>query len=251
MTAQSRDLILEIRDLRRRFGGVRAVDGVDLDIGRGELRCIIGPNGAGKSTLFQLLLGRVRADSGSIAYAGRDITRLHPFQRARLGIAMKFQNLAVYQDLTVEHNLRVPLQHVCSERVLPEEIARLLHRLDLAGTERMPARSLPHGKKQWLAIGMALAMRPRLLLLDEPTAGMSPEETRATSEIVRSVHADGVTVLVIEHDMAFVRQLNAPVTVLHEGRVFAEGDFAAIENDPDVRRLYLGSGYAGVHDPAA
>lgn len=243
MTASTRDLILDIRDLRKRFGGVRAVDGVVMGIARGELRCIIGPNGAGKSTLFQLLLGRIRPDAGSIVYDGQDISRLHPFQRARLGIAMKFQNLAVYQDLSVEHNLRVPLQHSCREKAIPAEIALLLRRLDLKGTERTLVRNLSHGKQQWLAIGMALAMKPRLLLLDEPTAGMSLEETRATSEIVRSVNAEGVTVLIIEHDMAFVRQLNAPVTVLHEGRVFAEGEFAAIENDPDVRRLYLGSGH--------
>ena len=246
MTTASGDPILDIRDLRKRFGGVRAVDGVNLGVRRGELRCIIGPNGAGKSTLFQLLLGRIRADAGSILYGGRDITRLHPFQRAHLGIAMKFQNLAVYNGLTVEHNLRVPLQHSCSEKTLPAEIAQLLQRLDLEGTERMLVRNLSHGKKQWLAIGMALAMKPQLLLLDEPTAGMSAEETRATGEIVRSVNAEGVTVLVIEHDMAFVRQLNAPVCVLHEGRVFAEGEFAAIESDPEVRRLYLGSGGAAV-----
>jgi branched-chain amino acid transport system ATP-binding protein len=251
MSIPSGNPILETSGLRKGFGGVSAVDGIRLRIGRGELRCIIGPNGAGKSTLFQLLLGRVRPEAGSIVFDGRDITRLHPFQRAHLGIAMKFQNLAVYQNLTVTHNLCVPLQHVANERTLPGEIAQLLKRLNLEGTEQSLVRNLPHGKKQWLAIGMALAMKPRLLLLDEPTAGMSPEETRVTSEIVRSLNAGGVTVLVIEHDMAFVRQLNSPVTVMHNGRIFAEADFAVIENDPDVRRLYLGSGYTANQVSAA
>ena len=233
--------LLRAEGLRRRFGGVHAVDGVDLQVAAGELRCIIGPNGAGKSTFFQLLTGRVRPDAGRILLDGRDITRRHPFERARLGIAVKVQNLGVFAELTVAHNLAIPLQRQLPERDLPAATESMLARLGLGGLEDRLVRSLAHGQKQWLALGMALAMKPRLLLLDEPTAGMSPEETRATGEIVRAVNGDGVAVIVIEHDMAFVRQLEAPVTVLHYGRIFAEGSLAEIESHEEVRHLYLGT----------
>ena len=149
-------------------------------------------------------------------------------------------HLGVYGDLTVRHNMQLPLQHSLSGEAMDAEIARLLERLNLAGTEDRRVAELAHGQRQWLAIGMALAMRPVLLLLDEPTAGMGPEETRATGALVHSVHEEGVTIVVVEHDMAFVRQLGAPVTVLHYGRVFAEGSLAAIEGNEDVRNIYLG-----------
>jgi len=233
--------ILEIASLSKAFGGVRAIDELDLTLGEGEIRCIIGPNGAGKSTLFQLIIGSVRADSGIIRFRDHNITRLHVFQRAHLGIAIKFQNLGVYQNLTVRHNLLVPLQHHYRSHELEDAIGKMLVQLKLEGTESLLVRDLAHGQKQWLAIGMALAMKPALLLLDEPTAGMSPDETRATGEIVQALNREGVTILVIEHDMAFVRQLRAPVTVLHYGKVFAEGPFREIEGHADVRRIYLGS----------
>ena len=237
--------LLETVGLKKRFGGVQAVDGISLALAAGELRCIIGPNGAGKSTFFQLLTGRVRADSGRIFFAGRDVTREHPFQRARRGIAVKVQSLGVYPGLTVRHNLSVPLQRHFREGEIEPQIAALLPRLGLAGREDAMVADLAHGQRQWLALGMALAMRPRLLLLDEPTAGMSPEETRSTGEIVRQVNAEGVAVIVIEHDMAFVRQLQAPVTVLHYGRLFAHGTLAEIEGHAEVRRLYLGTAAPG------
>ena len=233
--------ILEIARLNKAFGGVHAIDGLDLRLCEGELRCIIGPNGAGKSTLFQLILGRIRPDSGTIRFRDRNITQLHVFQRAHLGIGIKFQNLGVYQNLTVGHNLFVPLQHHHPSRELDNAIREMLVQLRLEGSEHSLVRELAHGQKQWLAIGMALAMKPTLLLLDEPTAGMSPDETRTTGEIVRSLSREGVTILVIEHDMAFVRQLRAPITVLHYGRVFAEGTFSEIEGHAEVRRIYLGS----------
>ena len=233
--------ILQIASLSKAFGGVRAIDDLDLTLGEGELRCIIGPNGAGKSTLFQLILGRIRADGGTIRFRDHNITRLHVFQRAHLGIAIKFQNLGVYQNLTVRHNLLVPLQHHYRSGDLDDAIGEMLVQLKLEGTESLLVRELAHGQKQWLAIGMALAMKPALLLLDEPTAGMSPDETRDTGEIVQTLNRKGVTILIIEHDMAFVRQLRAPITVLHYGKLFAEGTFADIEGHAEVRRIYLGS----------
>ena len=233
--------LLRTRGLAKAFGGVRAVDGVDFTLEPGSLRSIIGPNGAGKSTFFKLLLGSIKPDKGAIRFRGRDVTRAEPHRRAHMGIGVKFQHLGVYGDLSVRHNLQLPLQHSLSGEAMDAEIARLLERLNLAGTEERRVAELSHGQRQWLAIGMALAMRPVLLLLDEPTAGMGPDETRATGALVSSVHAEGVTVVVVEHDMAFVRQLGAPVTVLHYGRVFAEGSLAAIESNEDVRNIYLGA----------
>ena len=240
-TGQAAGAILEARGLGRSFGGVRALDDVNLSLDAGALRCIIGPNGAGKSTLFKILMGAVAPDTGVIRFRGRDITRTPTHVRARMGIGIKFQSMAVYPELTVGHNLRLPLQHACEEAELRAETERLLTRLRLAGSEHLPAGRLSHGRKQWLAIAMALAMRPSLLLLDEPTAGMDPDETRETGELVMSVNAEGVTILLVEHDMAFVRQLDAPVTVLHFGRVIAEGALREIEDHAEVRKVYLGA----------
>jgi branched-chain amino acid transport system ATP-binding protein len=233
--------ILDVHGLQRSFGGVEAVAGVDLKVETGELRCIIGPNGAGKSTLFKMLIGSVVADAGSIVFNGEDITQLPTHVRSHLGIGVKFQNLAIYSALTVRHNLRLPLQHRLDEPALAQETGRLLARLRLAGTEDVIAGALSHGQKQWLAIGMALAISPSLLLLDEPTAGMGPDETSETAELIKAVNREGVSVVIIEHDMEFVRQLGAPITVLHLGRVLAEGALGDIERNDAVRKIYLGT----------
>jgi branched-chain amino acid transport system ATP-binding protein len=237
----SGEYLVETSGVSKRFGGIQAVSEVNLSISPGELRCIIGPNGAGKSTLFKLLLGSVRPDAGSIRFENRDVTRMEPHRRAHLGIGVKFQNLAVYKALTVSHNLLLPMRHHYGRRDVKVEITRMLARLNLAGTEDQTAGSLAHGQMQWLAIGMALAMKPKLLLLDEPTAGMGSEETEATVRLIRAVNDDGVASIIVEHDMAFVRRLGAPVTVMHLGRVFAEGTLAEIESHEDVRRIYLGN----------
>ncbi len=215
---------------------------MSFSLGTGELRCIIGPNGAGKSTLFQLLSGQIEADGGRIIFDGRDITNAHLFERARMGIAVKPQGLGVLPELTVGHNLRIALYRRMRNREISPAVNCLLRRIGLSGLENALVRTLSHGQRQWLALGMALALRPRLLLLDEPTAGMSAEETRMTTQIVRDANAEGTTIVVIEHDMAFVRQLKAPVTVLHLGRVFAQGEFSEIEANEEVRQLYLGKG---------
>jgi urea transport system ATP-binding protein len=232
--------LVEIRDLKRYFGGIRAIDGISLRLAAGELRCIIGPNGAGKSTLFQLLAGHLRPSAGRIFFDGRDITRTEPFQRARMGIAVKVQSLGVFSNLTIGHNLAVARHRHGDDGELPRTVAMLMDRLGLLAMANTLVRTLSHGQKQWLALGMSLLQRPRLLLLDEPTAGMSPEETSLTAQIVRAANADGATIMVIEHDMAFVRQLQAPVSVLHLGRLFAHGQFDEIEANDEVRHLYLG-----------
>ncbi len=232
---------METRGLSKRFGGVLAVAEVDFAVAPGQIRTIVGPNGAGKSTLFKLLLGSIRPDQGAIYFKGRDITGLDPHQRALMGIGVKFQNLAVYEALTVRHNLYLPLRHHHGRRDVAGEISAMLERLKLTGKEDTLAGHLAHGQKQWLAIGMALAMQPKLLLLDEPCAGLGAEETKATVALIRSCNEQGIAAIVVEHDMAFVRQLGAPVTVLHYGRIFAEGSLAEIEQHEDVRRIYLGA----------
>ena len=238
-SAPTRSLV-EVRGLVKAFGGVRALDGLELSIGEGALQSVIGPNGAGKSTFFKLLMGTERPTAGSILFRGEDITRLRLFERARLGITAKFQNVPIYQELTVAQNLFIPLRRHHRPDAIATETARVLATIHLAGTESVPAHNLSHGQQQWLAIGMSLAARPTLLLLDEPTAGMSPEETHHTGEIIRRLNRDGVTIVVIEHDMAFVRQLAGRVTVLHYGRQFAAGSMDEIEASEDVRRIYLG-----------
>ncbi len=237
----SRESILKITSLRKSFGGVRAVDGIDLVLASGELSCIIGPNGAGKSTLFQLLSGQLLPTTGQIVFNGHDITLAQPFERARLGIAVKVQSLGIFRDLTVDHNLRIPLMRRLSSSEMADAIDDLLRQVGLSGLNRANARELSHGQKQWLALGMALAMQPKLLLLDEPTAGMSSEETKLTTEIIRAFNARGSAVMVIEHDMAFVRELHAPVIVLHLGRIFFRGTFSEVEENAEVRHLYLGT----------
>jgi ABC-type uncharacterized transport system ATPase subunit len=234
--------LLEVRNLRKAFGGVRAINRVDLRLLSGELRCIIGPNGAGKSTLFKVLMGMILPDAGTVQFGGVDITHAQPYQRARLGIGIKLQNLSVYQNLTVRHNMLVPLHHDRTAEDTDAVIRGLLEPLRLDRKADWLVSNLSHGECQWLAIGMALAMKPRLLLLDEPTAGMGPEETRATCELIRSL--EGVTILVTEHDMAFVRQLKSRITVLHFGAVLAEGELPEIEEHAEVRRVYLGEGRA-------
>ena len=237
----SNEPIISISGLAKRYGGVAALQGVDFSIDRGELHCIIGPNGAGKSTFFKLLMGIERPTAGAIRYKGRDITSLGSFERARLGIAVKFQNVRVYQNLSVFHNLFIPLRRHHRMKDIPQQVAELLGQLRLAGTENETVSSLSHGQIQWLAIGMSIAARPEVLLLDEPTAGMSDDETRETANIIRRLSASGMTILAIEHDMTFIRDLNTRTTVLHYGRLFAQGAFAQIETNEDVHRIYLGT----------
>jgi branched-chain amino acid transport system ATP-binding protein len=232
--------LLVLKGVSKRFGGLRAVSDLDFAVGRGELRCLIGPNGAGKSTVFKLIMGFERPSTGSIIFDGAGIDRWPTWKRARQGLSIKMQIPGVYPELTVEDNMRVAAQHHIRGGQMEEEIARLLARVGLSGTGHMLTKNLSHGEQQWLEIGMALSVNPKLLLLDEPTAGMGPGETEATGQLIESLNADGVTILVIEHDMAFVRQIARTVTVLHLGRIFAEGTIAEIEANSAVTDIYLG-----------
>ena len=232
--------ILELRRVTKRFGGLTAVNDVSLAIGEGELRCLIGPNGAGKSTIFRLVAGVYPPTDGDIAYRGRPLAALPPFRRARLGISIKFQTPMVYYDQTLLQNMVVALQRHAGLVEARRRSLEVLAEFGIDDAADKPARDVAHGYRQWLEIGMAVAMRPRLLLLDEPTAGMSPEETARTASLVRRLGGTGMTVIVIDHDMEFVRMLNCRLTVLHLGGFFAEGTLAEVQANADVRAIYLG-----------
>jgi branched-chain amino acid transport system ATP-binding protein len=236
--------ILETRGLNKHFGGLHVTADINLALEQGEIHCLIGPNGAGKSTLFRLILGEHAPSSGSIIYAGEDITKLKSFQRIRRGMSVKFQVPGIFKALSARHNLEIALQHHLEGGSLDAEADRLLDFLHLRDVGEQFAGNLSHGQKQWLEIGMAISLKPKLLLLDEPTAGMSPAETFATGEIVQTLNAEGVTVLAVEHDMSFVRQVARRVTVLHLGRIFAQGTIEEIVADERVAAIYLGHGHA-------
>ncbi len=234
--------IVRTEALEKRFGGIVATAEVDLSIPEGELRCIIGPNGAGKSTLFALLCGIHAPDSGRIFVRDRDITALPSFRRVRLGLGLTFQTNRAFHNLTVRQNLEAPMRSAADIRSSKAE-ERYRYALSVFGLDAasdIPARQLPHHRLQWLEIAMVLAGGPDVLLLDEPTAGLSPEETSQTASVLRHLNADGLTIIVVEHDIAFVREAAERVTVLHQGSIFAEGSVAEITAHDDVRRIYLG-----------
>lgn len=236
--------LIDVKGISKRFGGLTAVSDVDLAVNAGEVHCLIGPNGAGKSTLFKLIVGLYPPTQGSIFFDAVDITAERPYARVQRGMSIKMQAPSVFKELPVRQNIQVALQERFSGAERSAEEERLLTLLNLASEGGKLAGALSHGQQQWLEIGMALALQPQLLLLDEPTAGMSPEETFKTGELVKSFNAKGMTVLVVEHDMAFVRQVAQRVTVLHLGKVFARGGLEAILQDEKVAEIYLGKTHA-------
>ncbi len=232
--------LLEVRGLHKHFGGLKVLDDVNFAIDSGEIHCLIGPNGAGKSTLFKVMVGTYEPSRGQVFFLGEDVTSRKPFERVRRGMSIKMQVPSVFKELPVQQNLVIALQQRLTRSQIDAEADRLMELLELAEQAGQTAGKLSHGQQQWLEIGMALALRPTLLLLDEPTAGMSPEETFRTGELIQRLNRDGMTVLVVEHDMAFIRQIAQRVTVLHFGRVFAQDSVSAIIADPRVAEIYLG-----------
>jgi len=233
--------LLEVVEVEKDFGGVRAADGLSLTLGEGEMLCLIGPNGCGKTTLFNLITGALRPDAGSLSFAGEDLRGREPYEIARRGILRKFQVPGIYPDLTVAENLTVAI--VDSGDEAASRIAELLALARLEAKQNLPAGTLAHGEKQWLEIAMVLARKPRLLLLDEPTNGMTAAETAATVALIRDLHRRfGCAVLVIEHDMGFVRDLACPVALMVRGRIERQGSYETIQADPLVREVYLGAG---------
>ncbi|MDR5821740.1 MULTISPECIES: ABC transporter ATP-binding protein [unclassified Caballeronia] len=230
--------LLETRGLKKHFGGAHVINGIDFSIDAGEIRCVIGPNGAGKSTFFKLITGEHRPSEGSVMFLGEDMSHVLPHQRIRLGMSIKFQIPGVFPDLSVRQHLQLSLHRARDDR--PESLDDLLERFMLEQEEHVLARNLSHGKKQWLEIAMAVSLRPKLLFLDEPVAGMSVEETHATGELIKRLSAAGLTMMVVEHDMTFVKQIASRVTVLHGGSVLADGPLDEILARDDVAEVYLG-----------
>ena len=237
--------VLSIEGLTKSFRGFVAVDHVSLALQPGELRGLIGANGAGKSTLLHLIYGKLAADEGTIRFGATDVTALPAFQRARLGMGLKFQVTSVFGDLTVEENLRLGVLPKGGRGGVPvdaAEVDRVLALIELASQRNRRARHLSHGEQQWLEIGMVLLTRPQLLLLDEPTSGMTRAESRRTAALLRDLQAARAAeaMVVVEHNIEFIGLVSDRVTVMHRGAVLADGTIAEVQANPDVQRSYLG-----------
>lgn len=232
--------LLGVERVSRDFGGLRALDAVSFAVSAGEVACIIGPNGCGKTTLFNVITGQVPPSAGRVVFDGRELSSLSPDGVARRGVARKFQVPSVFDDLTVRENLDVARYAATARTSLPP-LDAVLSDVGMRDAADEPAGTLSHGRRQWLEIGMLLAQAPRLMLLDEPTAGMTGAETLATVELVRRASArTGTACVVVEHDMRFVEALDARVLVMLAGRVVADGRFAQVRRLPAVRDAYLG-----------
>ncbi len=241
--------ILSVSGLTVSFDGFRALDNLDFSVRQNEVRVVIGPNGAGKTTLLDLVCGKTKPDSGSISFQGQDVTGMIEYQITRAGIGRKFQTPSIYQDLTVYENLEIsyPKKRSVvgslffkSSPELVEKINGVAEQIFLTDQLESKAGVLSHGQKQWLEIGLLLMQDPELLLLDEPVAGMSARERESTADLLRSV-SKGRSVILIEHDMAFVEKIAQTVTVLHQGQMLAEGSMQDVQNDQRVIDVYLGA----------
>ncbi len=243
------DIILYMDGVHKSFDGFKAINGLSLYVKSGELRAIIGPNGAGKTTMMDIITGKTQPDTGQVVFQGDvDLTTLDEAHIANLGIGRKFQKPTVFDDQTVFENLELALagKRGVIESLFftlsnheAEHIDEVLTKIALTEKRNWLAGKLSHGQKQWLEIGMLLMQSPDLLLVDEPAAGMTDAETMKTAELLKEI-AKEHSVVVVEHDMDFVKALNSKVTVLHEGRVLAEGSLETVQNNQDVIDVYLG-----------
>ena len=238
--------LLEVAAVTKSYGPLKALDGVDLQVEAGTFHGLIGPNGSGKSTLLKAIAGAHFATTGSIRFEGADITRMPPFLRSRAGLSLKFQITAVLTELSVYDNVLLALQseesyaallRSRSRSRLDGQVMHALERFRLAERAADLAGELSHGEQQWLEIAMALAPRPRLLLLDEPTGGMSPEERRVTGELLLPIKRD-CALVIVEHDLDFIKNICDRLTVLDQGKVLGDGTVAEIERDPRVQEIY-------------
>lgn len=242
--------VLETQGLTKHFGGLTAVQNVNFQVEQGRLHSIIGPNGAGKTTLFNMLSGHLEPSSGRIRFNGQDITGMAPERISHLGMGRSFQLTSIFPELSVLENVRVAVQsrtrhsfkmlgHIMDFHGPVDKAMEILKDIGLENRARQKASALSHGDQRVLEVGIALATTPSLLLLDEPTSGMSPEETSNTMHFIRHI-GDRITVLLIEHDMRVVMTISDTITVLNMGEVIAEGTPAEIQKDPEAKKAYLG-----------
>jgi len=243
-----KEFVLYIEGLTVSFDGFKAIDSLNLYVDKNELRVIIGPNGAGKTTLLDLICGKTKASNGSIQFKDQELTRKSEHAIVRSGVGRKFQTPSIYENLSVFQNLEVSfprgrsvlgaLAFKCTDEV-KARVQVVAEEIGLADKLEMEAGLLSHGQKQWLEIGMLLMQEPELLMLDEPIAGMSAKERELTAELLKRI-CKGRSMIVIEHDMDFVKQIASKVTVMHQGKILAEGTMDQVQSDPKVIDVYLG-----------
>lgn len=242
------EIVLAIEDLTVSFDGFKAVDGLNLYVEKDELRAVIGPNGAGKTTVLDLICGKTKATAGSIQFKGIELTAMPEHKIVQAGVGRKFQNPSIYENLTVFENLEISyprgrgvIGSLMFERTsdVTDRIHEVLEEIFLVDHPNTQAGLLSHGQKQWLEIGMLIIQNPELLLLDEPVAGMSVSEREKTAELLNRI-SKGRSVIVIEHDMEFVKRIADNVTVLHQGKLLAEGSMESVQGNPKVIEVYLG-----------
>ena len=240
--------LLDLKNVSVSFEGFLALNKLNISLKKGELRAIIGPNGAGKTTFLDVITGKVKPNFGEVLFNGNSLIGKKEHKIARVGIGRKFQSPRIFENLTVEENLEFSVsQGVSSIKLITnqttnekkQEIEKLLNVINLTNSSTIKAGSLSHGQKQWLEIAMLLGQKPSLMLVDEPVAGLTDEETELTADLLKSL-AGKNTVVVIDHDMEFIRRLESNVTVLNQGTVLCEGKMEKIQNDPKVIEVYLG-----------
>ena len=243
-----KDSLLTLKSISVSFEGFLALNNLNLSLKKGELRAVIGPNGAGKTTFLDVITGKVKPTQGEVLFNGRSLVGKKEHKIARLGVGRKFQSPRVFENLTVKNNLEISVSQYSStfkiiadkpNKIKLEEIEQLLRIVNLSKQSEVKAGSLSHGQKQWLEIAMLLGQKPSLMLIDEPVAGLTDEETELTADLLKSLSGEN-TLLVIDHDMEFIRRLNSNVTVLNQGSVLCEGSMDQIQSDPKVIEVYLG-----------
>ena len=237
---ETKNEILRIERLSKNFGGIRALTDFDISVEKGSIQCLIGPNGAGKTTVFKLIMGLYPPASGQIWFKGTEITRYPTARRVKSGIGIKMQVPGLYQNMTLRENLRIAIGGYKKGAEMWDEIDSLIELMGLKELGDPFAKNMTHGQQQWLEMAMALCTKPELLLLDEPAAGLGPEEAEFFAQIIERLVDDGMTILFIEHDMSFVRRVTQYVTVLHLGKKLTEGCMDEVSQNKEVIDVYLG-----------
>jgi branched-chain amino acid transport system ATP-binding protein/urea transport system ATP-binding protein len=233
------ECVLQTKGLEKRFGGVVAISSVDFNLKQRELRCLIGPNGAGKSTFFKMLTAQIKPTTGQILFEGVEITKAQPHQVSQMGIGIKNQVPDVFNNLTVRENISVAARSRHGKARAAAIASEVTERLGLTGLVGRLVGELAHGQRQWVELAMVVALEPKLILLDEPAAGMTADETNRTAELIREVNKTAA-IVVVEHDMQFIKQIAHTVTVFHQGRVLVEDTMENIQGNELVREIYLG-----------